>query len=54
MSTDVIEKVIVKLVSVSGILGVLVEAADSPLSDAIWGAQDYLDRIIDDIRTSIE
>ena len=54
LSTDVLERVIVKLVAVSGILGALVETSDSPLSDAIWGAQDYLDKIIDDIRAAIE
>ena len=54
MSTDVFEKIIVKLVSVSGILSALVETSDSPLSDAIWGTQDYLDHIIDELRTAIE
>ena len=51
---DLIEQVITKLVSVSGILGALVEASDSPLSDAIWGAQDYLDKIIDELRAAVE
>lgn len=54
MNTDIIEQVITKLTAVSGILGALVEAADSPLSDAIWGAQDYLDKIIDELRAAIE
>lgn len=51
---DLIEQCITKLVSVSGILGALVETADSPLSDALWGAQDYLDKIIDELRAAIE
>ncbi len=54
MKTEAFEKVIVKLVSVSGILGALVDDTDSPISDAIWGAQDYLDQIIEELRAAIE
>lgn len=54
MNTDIIEQVITKLTAVSGILGALVETCDSPLSDAIWGAQDYLDKTIEELQAAIE
>ena len=54
MNTEKIEQIITKLVSVSGILGALAETADSPLSEAIWGTQDYLDKIIEELLDTIE
>ena len=54
MNTEKIEQVITELISVSGILEALAETADSPLSEAIWGTQDYLDRIIEELCDAIE
>ena len=49
-----IENTKVQIVAASAILGALVETCDSPLSDAIYGVKDYLDRIVDDIEVIAE
>ena len=48
------ETVKVQIVAASALLGALVETCDSPISDAIYGVKDYLDRIVDNIEVIAE